>query len=76
MRIFIAVLVLALAVAEVQAQVGGVDNAPGAAHPFTARNQGLGGKGPPSKTKADEKAYQDALKRVPNKPYDPWQGAR
>jgi ribosomal protein S25 len=26
--------------------------------------------------KADEKAYNAALKRLPNKPYDPWSGAR
>jgi len=28
------------------------------------------------KPKADERAYRDALKTVPNKSYDPWQGAR
>jgi len=75
MRIFIAFLALALAVAEAKAQVGGVDNAPGGSKRFTDRNKGLG-KDQPPKTKADEKAYRDALKRVPNKPYDPWQGAR
>jgi hypothetical protein len=26
--------------------------------------------------KADEKAYSAALKSLPNKPYDPWSGAR
>jgi hypothetical protein len=26
--------------------------------------------------KADDKAYKDALKTVPNKPYDPWQNTR
>jgi hypothetical protein len=26
--------------------------------------------------KADEKAYNAALKSLPNKPYDPWRGAR
>jgi hypothetical protein len=26
--------------------------------------------------KADDKAYKDALKSVPNKPYDPWQNTR
>ncbi len=26
--------------------------------------------------KADEKAYKDALKTVPNKPYDPWLNTR
>jgi len=75
MRIFIAFLALALAMAEAKAQLGAVDNASGGFKPLTARNQERG-KGLPPKTKADEKAYQDALKRVPNKPYDPWQGAR
>ena len=28
------------------------------------------------KPKVDEKAYQAALKSVPNKPSDPWSGAR
>ena len=26
--------------------------------------------------KVDEKAYSDALKSIPNKPYDPWVGTR
>lgn len=26
--------------------------------------------------KADEKAYNSALKSLPNKPYDPWSGTR
>jgi hypothetical protein len=26
--------------------------------------------------KADEKAYNAALKSLPNKPFDPWRGAR
>ena len=73
MRIFIAVLVSALAIAEAQAQV---DNARGGyRQPMSGRNQEPGKRSAP-KTKADEKAYQDALKRVPDKPYDPWQVAR
>jgi hypothetical protein len=28
------------------------------------------------KPKADDKAYNAALKNLPDKPYDPWQGAR
>ena len=28
------------------------------------------------KPKADDKAYNAALKSLPNKPYDPWRGAR
>jgi hypothetical protein len=30
----------------------------------------------PQKQKADEKAYNAALKSLPDKPHDPWQGAR
>jgi len=76
MRVFIALLILALAAVAAQAQIGGVDNAPGGYRaPLSGRNND-GGKGQPAKAKADEKAYQDALKKVPNKPYDPWQGAR
>jgi hypothetical protein len=30
----------------------------------------------PTAQKADEKAYSAALKSIPNKPYDPWSGAR
>jgi hypothetical protein len=28
------------------------------------------------KPKADDKAYNAALKSLPNKPFDPWHGAR
>jgi hypothetical protein len=28
------------------------------------------------KPKVDDKAYKNALKSLPNKPYDPWHGAR
>jgi hypothetical protein len=30
----------------------------------------------PKAPKADEKAYSAALKSLPNKPFDPWSGAR
>jgi len=30
----------------------------------------------PTAAKADEKAYNAALKNLPNKPYDPWSGTR
>ena len=73
MRIFIALLVSALAIAEAQAQMGNGQG--GYRQPLSGRNQEPG-KGPAPKAKADEKAYQDALKRVPDKPYDPWQVAR
>jgi hypothetical protein len=55
---------------------------------LSAHAQGMGGfggghkhqqktdKGDPQKSKADDKAYNAALKNLPDKPYDPWQGAR
>jgi hypothetical protein len=54
----------------------------------SAHAQGVGGVGgghkhqqktdktDPQKPKADDKAYNAALKSLPDKPYDPWQGAR
>ena len=55
---------------------------------ISAHAQGMGGlggghrhqqktdKNDPQKSKADDKAYNAALKNLPDKPYDPWQGAR
>jgi hypothetical protein len=55
---------------------------------LSAYAQGMGGMGgghkhqqktdksDPQKPKADDKAYNAALKNLPDKPYDPWQGAR
>jgi hypothetical protein len=72
MRIFIAILALALALALTAAVA-------------QAQNAGMpgGGKRPqqnpykePPRVKADDKAYQSALKGLPDKPYDPWLGAR
>lgn len=75
MRLSIAVLAIgaavAFTVADASAQMAG--------------NPGMGGRhkrGEQQSTakttapKADEKAYEAALKSVPNKKYDPWQGAR
>jgi hypothetical protein len=52
----------------------------------SAHAQGMGGgrkqhqqradKADAQKPKADDKAYNAALKSLPDKPYDPWQGAR
>lgn len=33
-------------------------------------------KSGPKKSKADDKAYQAALKNLPDKPYDPWNSMR
>jgi hypothetical protein len=55
---------------------------------INAHAQGMGGfggghkhqqttdKSDPQKSKADDKAYNAALKTLPDKPYDPWRGAR
>jgi hypothetical protein len=54
---------------------------------LSAHAQGMGGfgghkhqqktdKSDPQKPKADDKAYNAAIKSLPDKPYDPWQGAR
>jgi hypothetical protein len=40
------------------------------------RHQQKTDKNDPQKSKADDKAYNAALKNLPDKPYDPWQGAR
>jgi hypothetical protein len=52
----------------------------------SAHAQGMGGGGhkrqkqtdktDPQKPKVDDKAYNAALKSLPDKPFDPWQGAR
>jgi hypothetical protein len=37
---------------------------------------GYVGRAEPQKTKADDKAYNAALKSLPDKPFDPWHGVR
>lgn len=67
-RILGAALALTVMTASAQAQMGGM---PGGGHQGN-RNQ----KKPdePAKPKADDKAYNSALKGLPDKPYDPWHG--
>ncbi len=59
-----AAIVLSLAIAPAQAQM--------------KRPHDDGKKAEPKKPQIDEKAYQDALKRIPEprEKYDPWSGAR
>jgi hypothetical protein len=71
MRIFFAILALALTAAVAQAQNAITPGAGGSKRP----QQQNPFKDPP-RVKADEKAYQSAIKGLPDKPYDPWQGAR
>jgi opacity protein-like surface antigen len=76
--IILAAAVLALTIAGAQAQdAGGMGGGTGG---------GMGGgrhhgqqkdtKAAPPKPKVDEKAYNSALKEIPNKPYDAWHGVR
>lgn len=79
MRILIALLVLALTAADSLAQMSatpGGGQSGGYREPFAHRNQEPSKTEPPPKLKADEKAYNSALKAIPDKPYDPWQGTR
>jgi hypothetical protein len=64
------VVALTLMAASAQAQMGG--GSPGGRQPFDKRSSN-GPKDPP-KPKADDKAYNSALKSLPDKQYDPWHG--
>jgi hypothetical protein len=66
----VAALALALPASAAQAQQAGPGSGSGRKH--HEQKTDAGSKSP----KADEKAYNAALKSLPNKPYDPWLGAR
>jgi hypothetical protein len=71
-KILGAALALTVMVASAQAQLGGGPPSGGATHqPFDKRNQK---SSEPAKPKADDKAYNSALKSLPDKQYDPWHG--
>lgn len=80
MRWGIAGVMLALMVASAQAQVGGNTGlGPGTAssmnigkHAAAAAENASDG----SKVKANDSAYNAALKNLPDKQYDPWHGVR
>ena len=40
------------------------------------KNQQTSQKPAEQKPKVDEQAYKNALKKLPDKPYDPWHGTR
>ena len=66
-------LVFAIGLATVGAQAQGMGDSMGGGH----KHQKQADKTDPQKRKADDKAYNSALKSVPDKPKpDPWQGAR
>jgi hypothetical protein len=69
--IVFAILSLALLVSFAHAQ-----QATGGAGGGQKRHQQKTDKSAHTAPKADEKAYNAALKSLPNKPYDPWFGAR
>ena len=70
-RFLLATLAAALLVgtADAQAPGGGGFGGGGRKHQQTAEK-------PAEKPKVDDKAYKNALKSLPDKPYDPWHGAR
>lgn len=66
----VAIVLLAALTLSAQAQMGGMG---GGRH-----GRGGDAKADDKKPKVDEKAYKDALKRIPDskEKYDPWSGAR
>lgn len=77
MRLLIAGLAIALMIATAQAQVGPQSqmNAAGQIGQHASGAQSLSDKGDP-KLKANDKAYNAALRNLPDKQYDPWHGVR
>jgi len=71
-KILGAAVALTIMAASAQAQVGGAGPGGGARQPFDSRNSHKSNE--PAKPKADDKAYNSALKGLPDKPYDPWHG--
>ena len=74
-KILGATLALTVMAASAQAQVGGFGSpgsGGGARQPFDNRNNHKSNE--PAKPKADDKAYNSALKGLPDKQYDPWHG--
>ena len=73
MRILIAALAIAVTMASAQAQVAGVGGPiPGSQIGKHVSDQHT--EGP--KVKVDDKAYNSALRNLPDKQYDPWHGVR
>jgi hypothetical protein len=69
-RIIFAALAVVLLAASANAQATGGSSGGGRKH------QPKADKTDAQKPKVDEKAYNAALKSLPNKPFDPWRGAR
>jgi hypothetical protein len=80
MRWTIAALALAAAMTSAQAQMGNPQSPMGNAANVGQRAVAANGKGDPAaeaaKAKANEKAYNAALRNLPDRQYDPWHGVR
>jgi Spy/CpxP family protein refolding chaperone len=81
--IILAAAVMALTIASAQAQdaggMGGMGGGGGGMGGGGGRHHGQqqkDAKTAPAKPKVDEKAYNSALKGIPDKPYDAWHGVR
>lgn len=73
-RLVIAAGALAFFVSGANAQMAGPGGGGGSGG--HKQHQQNANKADTEKPKADEKAYAEALKSLPNKPYDPWHGVR
>jgi hypothetical protein len=71
-RVILATLLIALLVESAHAQATGGGSGGGG----RKQHQQKTNKNDAPKPKADDKAYNAALKSLPDKPYDPWRGAR
>jgi uncharacterized protein YdeI (BOF family) len=69
MKLLLAIFAIALTTATAMAQTSGGTGGRQKSH----RQEQTGKSTAP---KADDKAYNAALRSLPNKPYDPWNGAR
>jgi len=77
MRLLIAGLVMMTTVASAQAQMGPqASQMNGAAAIGRAAGQSAGDGSAGHKIRANDKAYNAALKNLPDKQYDPWRGVR
>jgi hypothetical protein len=72
-RFILATLLIALLVEGAHAQATGGGGSGGGGR---KQHQQKTNKNDTQKPKADDKAYNAALKSLPDKPYDPWRGAR
>jgi hypothetical protein len=77
LRILIAAFSIALLASTASAQgAGGAGDPSGSFGGSHHRQQGKTDKAPTAKPKVDEKAYNAALKELPDKHYDAWHGVR